>query len=817
MTATSSRTALGSALDDDSLQRLVDSLGLETKLRLITGTGFWSTAGEPEIGLASMTLSDGATGVRGPVFDERAAAACFPCTTAIAATFDDALMERVGRALASEAIRQDVQAVLAPTLNLHRSPLCGRHFEYPSEDPLVAGRLATAVVRGLQSRGIAACPKHFVGNEAEIDRTTVDNHIDEQTLRELYLTPFEMVVQDAQPWMVMSAYNGVNGAPMSESPLVREVLKDEWAWDGMVVSDWGSIYDTVPSARSAVDLAMHGPEPMWGEPLLDAIRAGDVLESDIDAKVLRILRLAARVGKLEGWVPAPADRSGEEDLSILAREVAAAATVLLANDGILPLAAADLRRVALIGPGALEPRIQGGGSAMVFPSYLVTPEAGLRAALGPEVELVPVMGAALGDALRPLLPEELEDATVRWYDEEGRVLAEEDSQTTWFFRSFRSVHPGSSAMELRCRFVPTSTGEWRVGVAGGPGTFELGVDGRPALEETLGGASQAAEQGEVEVPEASFTMSLEAGRAVDVVMRYRWAAPTIGFAAGFVVRPFLGSEESMIADAVEVARSSDVAVVVVSTSERHEREGGDRTDLALPGRQDDLVRAVVGANPRTIVVVNAGAPVTMPWRDEPAAVLVTWFPGMECGNALADVLLGIAEPGGRLPTTLPMDLENAPVLWTTPVDGVLEYAEQWRIGHNAHLDRGTTPAYWFGHGLGYTTWSYEGLVASSGRARATIRNMGSRPGKQVVMVYASRPEDEPQERRQVLVGYETAQADPGETVTVDVPLDARLLRRWDADAGAWQLQPGPVTLATGPSVGELVVHTTTDLTTLVPM
>lgn len=667
------------------------------------------------------------------------------------------------------------------------------------------------MVRGIQSRGVAACPKHYVANEAETDRTTVDNLIDERILHELYLAPFEMVVRDADPWMVMSAYNGVNGAPMSENVLLAEPLKGAWGWDGLVVSDWGSIYDTVPSARSSLDLAMFGPEPLWGAPLLEAIEAGEVSEQDIDAKVLRLLRLAARVGKLDGWAPAPVVDGAVEEVSALAREAAAAGTVLLSNDGILPLDRSALRSVALIGPGALEPHTQGGGSAMVFSRYLVTPEAGLRDALGTDVQITTAMGAALSDALRPPLPEELGAVVIRWMDDEGTVLEEEESSTTWLYRSFRSVCPGSTALELRTRFVPTATGEWRLGVAGGPGAFELLLDGEPVLKDALGGASQATGEGEVNVPESAVTMSLTRGVGVDVVVRYRWSVPMVGFSGGFAVRQVLGTEDDMIREAAETARSCDVAVVVVGTNDRLEREGGDRVDLRLPGRQDELVAAVVAANPRTVVVVNAGAPVAMPWRDDAAAVLLTWFPGMECGNALADVLLGSVEPGGRLPTTLPTDMDNAPVTSTRPEGGVLKYVEGWRIGYNAHLDRGTTPAFWFGHGLGYTSWAYVELEATTAAARVSLRNTGDRPGKHVVMVYAGRPQDGGDLRPQSLVGYGSVAAEPGQSVVVDIPIDLRMLRRWDVEAATWQLDPGPVIVSTGPSVGDLVLQTTIEI------
>ena len=797
-----------------SLRKLVSEVSLEAKVRLVSGAGFWCTAEEPSIGLSPVYVSDGPVGVRGPVFDERRAAASFPSPTGLAASFDDDLLHRVGAALAGEAARQGAEVVLGPTINLHRSPLGGRHFECFSEDPYLSGRLATAYVRGLQEHGVGACPKHFVANDAESERNTVDNRVDERTLRELYLAPFEAVVCDADPWTLMSAYNGVNGAPMSENALLDEPLKGEWAWDGLVVSDWGGVYSTVESARSSVDLAMPGPEVKWGEPLLDAVRSGAVPETALDDKVVRLLLLAARTGKLSRYPrtgPVPVATSAA-DAGPLARDAAVEGTVLLRNDGTLPLAPEKLRRVALIGPGALEPRHQGGGSAMVFAPYVIRPTQALAAALGDDVELLTAKGADLRDALRAPFPEEVEGTVVRWLDSEGELLAEDQAETSWLTRAGSALHPGASSVELCTRFVPPASGTWRLGVSG-PGSFELELDGRTVIKETFAGGTFGMEGLDDAVMSAAVPLDLTAGRPVDVVLRYRWPEQFLLFSSGFGVQQVLGTDDEMIAHAVEVARASDVAIVVVGTSELVESEGRDRTNLRLPGRQDDLVAAVAAANPRTVVVVNAGAPVEMPWRDEVAALLVMWFPGMECGNALADMLLGREEPGGRLPTTWPVDLESVPVLATTPQDGVLQYDEGLHIGYRAYLRRGTTPAFWFGHGLGYTTWQYEALDATAESARIRLRNTGTRRGKQVVQVYASRPGSVLDRPAQVLAGYAVVRAEPGETVEVEVEVDPRTLRHWDPATRTWQVEAGELVLRTGPHAGDLPLEARVQLVT----
>ena len=799
-------------VDLPPLRDLVESLDLETKVRLVTGAGIWWTAEEPSIGLDPLVMADGPVGVRGPVFSDARVAANLPSSSALAASWDDDLLQRVGQTLAVEATRQGADVVLGPTINLHRSPLGGRHFECFSEDPYLTGRLATAYVRGLQDSGVGACPKHFVANDAETDRTTVDNDIDERTLRELYLAPFEAVVADASPWAIMAAYNGVNGAPMSENPLLAEPLKGEWGWDGLVVSDWGGIYTTVQSARAAIDLAMGGPEPKWCEPLLEAVRSGEVDEAALDAKVERLLRLAGRVGALKGGTcarerPAPADPGAAGPL---VREAAAAGTVLLRNDGTLPLQAGSLRRVALIGPSALEPRAQGGGSAMVFPPYVVRPQEALARELGPGVEIVTSIGAPLREVIRAPFPEELAGAVVRWLGADGTVLAEEVLATTWLHRSIRSIHPGSRSVEIAARFLPPSTGTWRLGVSG-PGAFDLELDGSHALRETFERDRLDMGANGGDAPQASVLRELEQGKPVEVLLRYRWAEDFLIFGAGFGVEQVRGAGDDEIARAVELARDADVAGVMVGTSEAVESEGFDRSTLRLPGRQDELVTAVAAVNARTVVVVNAGAPVEMPWRDQVAALLVTWFPGMELGNALADVLLGTSEPGGRLPTTWPVDLASAPVVTVAPTDGRLVYDEGLHIGHRAYLRSGTVPAYWFGYGLGYTTWEYESLKASPTAATVRVRNTGERSGKQVVQVYASRPESALDRPAIVLAGYAVVHADPGESVQVIVPLDQRTLRHWDVEQGSWAVEPGDLVVRTGPHAGDLPLQVTTEL------
>src|SRR4051812_43791400 len=394
-------------------QRLA-ALTLEQKVRLLTGADFWALHDEPAVGLRSIVTSDGPAGVRGQVWDEREPSANIPSPTALAATWDVARVERIGRLLASEARRKGVDVLLAPTVNLHRSPLGGRAFECFSEDPYLTGAIGAAYVRGLQAEGVAATVKHFVANDSETERFTLDARVDERPLRELYLLPFELIMAE-HPWAVMAAYNRVNGTTMTESPLLREILKDEWGWDGLVMSDWMATRGTVGAGNAALDLAMPGPEGVWGDALVAAVRAGDVSEAAVDDKVARLLRLAERVSEREAtpW--------SEEEIASELRSTAAASFVLARNHGsLLPLEAGSLRKVAVIGPNAAVARTLGGGSATVFPRYTVSPLDGIRAALRAEVT------HAAGVRTETRLPiAGVKAADVRFFDAGGTVLSAE--------------------------------------------------------------------------------------------------------------------------------------------------------------------------------------------------------------------------------------------------------------------------------------------------------------------------------------------------------------------------------------------------------
>ncbi|WP_420031722.1 glycoside hydrolase family 3 C-terminal domain-containing protein [Streptomyces sp. cg28] len=809
-------------MEDDELNRLVDKLTLAQKVELLTGATTWRTAAQPAVALREMVMSDGPTGVRGESWDERRTSALLPSATALAATWDEDLVERLGALLAQEARTKGVHVVLGPTLNLHRSPLAGRHFECFSEDPELTGRTGAALIRGIQSGGIAATAKHYVANDSETDRLTVDVRVPERALHEVCLAPFEAAVE-AGVWTVMSGYNGVGGATMSESPLLAEPLKGRWGFDGAVVSDWGAVRSTIPSALAAQDLAMPGPDSPWGDALLNAVRAGEVPEEVIDDKVRRLLRLAERVGALGDPAPPRPSPRGPRQTRALLRRAVAASTVLLTNHDVLPWSSDTVRTVAVIGTHAVRPRLQGGGSAGVFPRHSVTPLDGIRAALRGTAEVTYSPGPALVEQPWPLDAERCADPRtgepgllLRVLDRAGRELYAEHRLSGRMLEP--ALVPGAHTVELSALLRPTVGGEWTFGV-GGFGHLELIVDGQQLVAGEYPRTTDDPAVVHVAPPCRHGRIPLRAGRAVEVVAR-RSLAPDTGRATLLTAAPPPPDPETALAEAVAAARAADVAVVVVGTTEGSESEGHDRITLALPGDQDALVSAVAAAQPRTVAVVNSGGPVELPWRDEVGALLLTWFPGQEAGAGLADVLFGRAEPGGRLPTTWAARLVDAPVTRTRPDDGVLDYREGPHIGHRGWLRAAREPAYWFGHGLGYTTWAYDGIEAPARpgpdgfTVRVTVRNTGARTGREVVQVYLSRPHSAAERPERWFAGYTAVTAPPGARVEAVVHVPSRALRHWSPEAGDWRTEPGVYRVHAGRSAGEPTLTTEVEVAPL---
>jgi beta-glucosidase len=819
-----SRAISGIARDDSGLPGL---LTLEQKIRLLTGSDSWHVNGESAVGLRPMVMSDGPAGVRGTRFDTENPSSSLPCPIAMGSTWDVELVERMAFALGLEARAKGIDVVLGPTVNIVRTPLSGRGFECFSEDPLLTACVAVAYVRGVQRAGVAATVKHYVGNDSETDRRSYDALIAEGVLRELYLPPFEAcAAEGVDVALVMAAYNSVNGAAMTDNPtLLRDVLKSEWGFRGVVISDWSATHTTVPSALAGLDLIMPGPNGPWGDELVAAVRAGEVPEAEIDDKVSRLLLLARRVGALNGTVDAGTAHyltAGSEGAPALVdpgllRTVAARSFVMLSNSrGLLPLKAADLRSVALIGPNVNNPQTQGGGSVRVLPVARPGLADSLRTAFGAATTLSVEQGCITSPTIAlpadgSLLDPESEEAGVRLEvrDADGAVLLDKHFPTsvvTWWDDLPQAVHSPGSEVVMRALYRPSVDGPHVIGAAG-VGLLRIAIDGDPIAQATTSPPRDVVEALS-RPPEVRALVQLEAGREVEVQVEFRPEVRFVTMRLGIAPEQ---KDDRLLDAAVKAAAASDVAVVVVGSADGTESEGYDRETLALPGRQDELVRRVAAANARTVVVVNSGMPVLMPWADEVAAIIQVWFPGQAFGEALADSLVGIVEPGGRLPVSVPRLEADSPVLGAHPEAGDLVYAEGLLVGYRGYDRSGSEPLFCFGHGLGYTDWTYEALSVAAESIKAgedlalavTIRNSGKRTGREVVQVYLERADDDPSRPPRVLAAFATIEAGPGERAEVTLTVPARTFARFDDGRREWVWEPGPYTVRAGRSSRDL--------------
>jgi beta-glucosidase len=800
--------------DDPRIEGLLAELTLDEKALICAGASLWQTHAVPRLGIPALRVTDGPNGARGGHFGGGATAACLPCGSALAATWSPALVEAVGVALGEEARSKRAHVLLGPTVNMHRSPLGGRHFEGYSEDPLLATRTAAAFVRGVQSQGVAACPKHFVANDSEFERMSISSELDARTLRELYLPPFEAAVREAGAWSLMAAYNALNGPTCSaHAALLVELLRDEWRFDGVVMSDWYGTKDTVQSARNGLDLEMPGPPRFFGAELAAAVRRGDVAEAVLDEKVRRVLRLLARTGALdERGDPPPEEAIDRADHRALARRASVESIVLLRNEGAaLPLPRGRLRRLAVIGPNARRTTIQGGGSSRVSPHYQTNVLDALRTALGSEVEIVFAEGCTNFRRLPVLEEVELEMETFTSTDLSGTSISERRVRRpdfTWLGSDAPVPNGRPFSARLRGTLLPAATGLHRFSLTC-VGRARLFVNGKLVVD-----AWTAPERGDSYFgfgnAEVTGEVALAAGRVVELLIEHAKDKTGVG---GLRVGHHVEAPGDSVADAAALARDADAAVVVIGLDAEWESEGGDRASLALPGRQDELVAAVCSAQPRTAVVVNAGAPLEMPWADEAKAVLWAWYGGQEVGNAVADVLLGAADPSGRLPTTFPRRLEDVAchALGDARVypgrDGKVIYAEGVFSGYRHFDAHHIAPRFPFGHGLSYARFEYGPLTLARGsvapgeaaEARVEVRNAGERAGSEVVQLYIAHLEGSVPRPPQQLAAFAKVALAPGEAEAVVLRVEPRAFAFFDAERNAWVVEPGVFELRVGRS------------------
>lgn len=666
-----------------NLEILIKKMSLEEKAALCTGAGPWTTTPVEHLGIPEMIMTDGPHGVRRSedvhtFITKSVPATCFPTAASMASTWDVDLIYEVGKALAEECIAMQVDLILGPGVNMKRTPLCGRNFEYYSEDPYLAGEMAASFINGVQSKGVGTSLKHFAVNNQETQRSTINAEVDERSLREIYLPAFEAAVKKAKPWSVMCSYNKLNGTYASQNHrLLMEILKDEWSYDGCVVSDWGAVHDRVASLEAGLDLEMPGPRERRVKAVIDAVRSGKLDEQVLDEAVRRILNIVFKAAEKK--------KGGSFDVAKhhdLARRVAGEGMVLLKNDGILPLK--NQRHIAVIGRSAKEAYYQGGGSSHINPTQLDNP-----------------------------------------YEELRKIAAD---------------------------------------------TEMVYADGHPK--------------------EDSF-------------------------------------DQGLIDEACNLARLADVALLFIALPATKESEGYDRPDLDLTSHQVALINAVTAVQPKTIVVLNNGAPVVMSeWIDGTAAVIEAWMMGQAGGGAIADVLYGNVNPSGKLGETFPLSLNDTPAYINFPGEnGVVRYGEGIFVGYRYYDAKKVPSQFPFGYGLSYTTFEYHNPRVSSQTFQdadglsvsVDVTNTGKMAGKEVIQVYVHDHKSSLARPPKELKGFAKVEILPGDTKTVTVTLDFRAFAYYHPAYRQWITEDGEFDILIGASSADIrcaltvTLHSTLEL------
>jgi len=785
-------------MPNDRVDKLVTELTLDEKAALVAGIDLWHGPGVERLGIPPLKVTDGPSGARGEQWSGRPSVN-FPCGTALGATCNTELVHEVGVRLGVEVKRKNAHALLAPTVNIHRHPLAGRNFECYSEDPQLSARMAVAYITGVQSEGVGCTVKHFVANDSEFERMTISSEVDERTLREISLVPFEAAVKEAGTWALMTAYNKVNGSYCSEQADLIAMLRDEWNYDGVVISDWYGTHSTAAAANAGLDLEMPGPPAWFGDQLAAAVRAGEVDESILDEKVRRVLTLLERAGRLDDTAPHEEECIDDPVDRAVTRRAARESFVLLKNDdAVLPLDT-GVRTLAVIGPNADALVIKVGGSARVEPHPPVSPLAGLRARF-PDVDVVHERGC-YSFKRTPILDTRLLDAPllVEYFagrERQGEPVHTERSNRGLFTYMGPVGHGVPSEFSLRVTgtVVATEDGRWTFTLVQ-VGRARLLIDGDVVVDNWQPTGRTEAFMG-YGSEQASGEIELRAGEPHALEIQF---VPPRGL-GGLEIGCRPPASPDLMDRAVALARRADAVVCVVGTDNDWESEGHDRERIDLPPPQDELVRAVAAANARTAVVLNAASPTAMPWAGDVGAIVQAWFPGEEWGNALADIVSGDVSPSGKLPTTFPMRIEDTPAFTNYPGErGEVRYGEGVFVGYRWYDARNIEPRFCFGHGLSYTTFEIGEPQWDGEELRVDVTNTGTMRGGEVVQVYVHDLESSVARPPRELAAFKKVFLDAGASEQVALRIPERAFAFWDVIAHDWTVEPGEFELLIGTS------------------
>ncbi|KAF7554242.1 hypothetical protein G7Z17_g3046 [Cylindrodendrum hubeiense] len=759
-----------------------------------------------------LQTSDGPHGVRGTAFFNGPTGCLFPSATAMGATFDVGLMYSVGTVLAAEAKEKGCQVILAPTVCLQRSPLIGRGFEAFGEDPILSGTMASSYVNGTQENGVAVCIKHYAAHDQSTMSIEDSIRVTERTMREMHLLPFQLAVKHSNPWSFMTGYHRINGVHGSEDPwLIEKILREDWGWDGLVMSDWFGTYSTAEAINAGLDLEMPGPSRWRGELLLWAVMCRKVKERTIDARVRNLLNLINKVRPALAYTP-----DGETGDTLQKREVcrrvASESIVLLKNEkSVLPLDPSTRRTYGLIGPGISLPAISGGGSADLVPHYVSTPLDAITGVVGEESH-VTIPGT------------EQTGYSLEWFHEDPREAADQEAihttTTTQAQMYFADSLPANVPSRYWLRVVTTYTAPKTAIMQ-----FGLCVLGKGKLyvnDDEVVDLFSSQPPKTLQTPmfnqasmEVTAEVSVEAGKQYKLTVLLKNESVSAGVGALSAGGLRVGCCEKLdaataLAEAIDLATKVDVPIIVAGLNSDYESEAIDRKSLSLPPAIDELILKVAQANPNTVVVTQSGCPITMPWLDQVSTLVHSWFGGQETGNGIADVLFGKVNPSGRLSLTFPRRLEDTPTFLTFGKgQRDVMYGEGVFLGYRFYEKLLRRPLFYFGYGLSYTTFDYSNLQVNDSirlekegdnfSISVDVQNSGSRDGRETVQIYIQDVDcifDRPLKE---LKGFTKVLVKAGQKVTAWITLDKYALSYWNEDLEQWLAEKGTFRVIVGRS------------------
>lgn len=792
---------------EERIADLLKRMTLEEKIDELCGKDFMDGKTNERLGIPPLLMTDGPHGVR----ENMGSFTCFPTLVMLGSTWDEELMNKMGIAIGEETRARGRNLILGPCINIHRHPIGGRNFESFGEDPYLISKMVVAYVKGVQSRKIGTSTKHFAANNQEWERNTISVEIDERALREIYLPGFKAAVKEAKTTTVMGAYNKINGHWCCEnSHLLIDILKNEWGFKGIALSDWWAIHNNLKAANEGLDMEMPGPGYAFTrEVLLPAVREGKVKMSDIDDKVKRILRIKYELGLFDGVEKKYKGAANTKEHQNLARKIAENGIILLKNENnVLPLKSSGIKTIAVIGPNAAQARNGGGGSSTVNPPYAISPLEGLEKKCGDKIKINYANGCLMaGDidpipssVLRPSAPSKEKGLSAVYYNNEsfsGTPVLERVDKTINF--DWGDNAPDSSlgkdnfSVRWSGKLIAPKSGRYKLSLMSDDGS-RLYIDNKQVIDNWGDHA--------VQVKEAEI--QLVKGRAYDIraefyekgggaVMKLGWVTPTA----------------ELLNEAVKTARESDVAIVFAGLNSIIEGEGYDRKDMKLPAGQDRLIEAVSTANKNTIVVLINGTNVNMEkWVNKVPAIIEAWYPGMEGGNAIANILFGDVNPSGKLSITLPKKLSDNPAYANYPGSGgKVFYKEGIFVGYR-HYDRyNIEPQFPFGHGLSYTQFEYSNLQiepktgASSYPVKVSVdvKNTGKREGKEVVQLYVYDVKSSVPRPKKELKAFEKINLKPGQSKTVKFELNEDALAFYSNSKRKWVVESGEFKILVGSS------------------